>query len=342
MNILVIGGSGFIGPFLLRQLQEKGNRLAVFHRGSSTAKLPENVERIIGDRNQLAASKSVFSRFAPEVVVDLVLSSGKQAQNLMETFRGLARRVVAASSMDVYRAVGVLHGSETGGLEPLPLTEESPLRTKLQTYPRERVQVMQKIFSWLDEEYDKIPVEGAVLSDPSLPGTVMRLPMIYGPGDPLHRFLPVLKRIDDGRSRILFPEDMAAWRGSRGYVENVAHAIALAATDERAAGKIYNVAEEEIFSELEWARKIAAHTGWQGEFVVLPKEQAPKHLLQPGNTAQHWVASSEKIRRELGYREIVPLAEAIERTIAWERTTPMVGSSFHQFDYAAEDAAPAA
>jgi nucleoside-diphosphate-sugar epimerase len=125
-------------------------------------------------------------------------------------------------------------------------------------------------------------------------------------------------------------------------VENVAHAIALAATDERAAGKIYNVAEEETFSELEWARKIAAHTGWQGEFVVLPKEQAPKHLLQPGNTAQHWVASSEKIRRELGYREIVPLAQAIERTIAWERTSPLEGASFHQFDYAAEDAVTAA
>lgn len=250
MNVLVIGGSGFIGSFLVQQLQHD-HRVAVFHRGSSTTKLPDSVERIIGDRNQLPASKSAFSRFSPEVVIDLVLSSGRQAQALIETFRGLTRRVVAASSMDVYRAVGVLHGSELGDLEPLPLTEESVLRTKLQTYPRERVQMMQKIFSWLDEEYDKIPVERAVLSERSLPGTILRLPMIYGPGDPLHRFLPVLKRIDDGRRRILFPEDMAAWRGSRGYVENVAHAMALAATDERAAGKIYNVAEEETFSELE-------------------------------------------------------------------------------------------
>ncbi len=53
----------------------------------------------------------------------------------MGIFRGVATRVVAASSMDVYRACGVLHGSEEGPLEPVPLTEKSALRTKLQTYP---------------------------------------------------------------------------------------------------------------------------------------------------------------------------------------------------------------
>jgi nucleoside-diphosphate-sugar epimerase len=118
----------------------------------------------------------------------------------------------------------------------------------------------------------------------------------------------------------------------------VASAIALAATDERAAGRTYNVAEQQAFSELEWARKIAAQVGWSGEFVILGKEDLPKHLLQPGNSAQHWVVSSKRIRSELGYRETVPLEEAIARTIAWERKNPPAGISFHQFDYAAEDA----
>src|SRR5437588_11107983 len=54
---------------------------------------------------------------------------------------------------------------------------------------------------------------------------------------------------------------------------------------------------------------------WQGEFVVIPPERAPKHLLPPpGNIAQHWVASSERIRGELAYREPVPLEEAIRRS----------------------------
>src|SRR5437667_7095068 len=103
--------------------------------------------------------------------------------------------------------------------------------------------------------------------------------MVYGPGDPLHRFFPMLKRIVDRRTRILMFDEMAAWRSPRGYVENVAAAIALAACSDRAVGEIYNVAEEPAFSELEWARQIAAQARWDGEFTVLPRERTPKHLL---------------------------------------------------------------
>ena len=63
-----------------------------------------------------------------------------------------------------------------------------------------------------------------------------------------------------------------------------------------------------------------------GEFVVLPHDRTPKHLLWPGNTAQHLVASSERIRKELGYRELLPREEAIRRTIEWERANPPVSS----------------
>jgi nucleoside-diphosphate-sugar epimerase len=332
MRILVIGGTGFIGPHLVRQLFEMGHSMAVFHRGSTAADLP--AEQILGERRDLA-----LIRPKADVVIDLILSSGAQAQSLMETLRGIAGRVVAASSMDVYRACGVLHGSEEGPLEPVPLTEDSPLRTKLQTYPPAHVKMLQKLFGWLDDEYDKIPVGRAIMGDPELPGTVLRLPMIYGPGDRLCRFHPVLKRIDDGRRKILFEEGWAAWRSPRGYVENVAAALALAAVSEQAAGRVYNVAETPAFSELDWARKIAAATGWDGEFVTLPKERTPEHLAAPGNSAQHWEADSTRIRRELAYKELVPLDEAIRRTIDWARAHPPGEFNPHKFDYAAEDAA---
>ena len=97
----------------------------------------------------------------------------------------------------------------------------------------------QHLFGWLDQEYDKIPVERALLADKALPATVLRLPMVYGPGDKLHRFFPLLKRMDDGRSAILMAEDLAAWRGTKGYVNDVAAAIAAATASDRAAGRIY-------------------------------------------------------------------------------------------------------
>jgi hypothetical protein len=65
----------------------------------------------------------------------------------------------------------------------------------------------------------------------------------------------------------------------------------------------------------------------------------PGHLLLPHNFAQHWSASSRRIREELGYREPVPPDEALDRTIAWERANAPLAVSAAQFDYAAEDAA---
>jgi nucleoside-diphosphate-sugar epimerase len=334
MKILLIGGSGFIGQFTARQLLQSGHHVTIFHRGQTGA--PHGAEEILGNRQFLQDQQPEFRRQKFDVVIDFVLSSGRQAQQLMDTFRGIAGRVVALSSMDVYRAWGVFYNMEPGGLQELPLTEDSALRTSRITYPPEVLKRAQTIYGWMDAEYDKIPVEQAVLSDPKLPGTILRLPMLYGPGDPLHRFHPILKRIDDGRKQIIFADDVAPLRTPRGYVEDVAAAIALAATSPQAAGRIYNVCEAESFGELDWARKIAAATGWQGEFIVLPHDRTPKHLLWPGNTAQHVVASSERIRKELGYRELVPRDEAIRRTIEWERANPPA-LPLAQFNYEAED-----
>lgn len=339
MRILLIGGNGFIGRFVIGALQEQGHALALFHRGSSPA--PEGVEDLRGSRDQLSTSAEELRSFAPDVVVDFVASSGRQARDLMDVFCGATRRVVMLSSMDVYRAVGIMHGTESGPLQELPLTEDSELRNSRPPYTPEILRALHKTFAWVTDDYDKIPVERAVMNDREFPGTVLRLPMIYGPGDRLHRFYPIVKRILDGRRQIIFAETLAAWRSPRGYVENVAAAIALAATDERAARRIYNVCEEPPFSELEWAKEIAAAMHWDGEFVVLSDEKTPPHLRRPGNAAQHWSGSSARIREELGYSEPVVIEEAIRRTVEWEGDNPPAGDLTPQFDYAAEDAAVA-
>jgi nucleoside-diphosphate-sugar epimerase len=339
MRILLIGGNGFIGSPLLRELRRSGHEVAVFHRRADASLAGADVVRIQGDRNRLSDYLSQLQLFSPDVVVDLILNSGEQARQLMETLREVARRVIAISSMDVYRAWGILHGSEPGPLEPLPLTEDSPLRTVRTLYSPETVKMMQSIFTWVDERYDKIAVEEAIMGDPVVTGTVLRLPMVYGPGDPLHRIFPLLKRFADRRSAILLADDFAAWRGPRGYVENVAHAIALAATSDQAAGRVYNICEEPTLPDLEWQMRIAKRMNWPGSFVVLPRDRTPKHLLLPGTTAQHVVATSERIRTELRYKELVDIEDAIQQTAAWEERHPPSTINLQQFDYDAEDAA---
>jgi nucleoside-diphosphate-sugar epimerase len=339
VRVLVIGGTGFIGPPLVRRLVDAGHEVAVFHRGRTHGALPPRVRLLQGDRHALAAHAAELRALRPEVVADLVLGSGRQAAALMETFRGAAARVVALSSQDVYRACGVLHGLEPGPLEPVPLTEGSALRTRLSTYPPPVIAKLREVFGWLDEEYDKIPVERAILGESALPGTVLRLPMVYGPGDPLHRLFPILKRVDDGRTALLLDERMASWRGTRAYVENVAAAIALAVSRADASGRVYNVGEADSMTELEWTLRVARAAGFTGDVLAVPSALVPPHLAPPGNTAQHWTASTERIRRDLGYDEPVGQGEALARTVEWERAHPPDTIDPAQFDYAAEDRA---
>ncbi len=339
MRVLLIGGTGFIGRHVAAKLVERDHGVAIVHRGKTQAVLPQAVHHIAGDRSKINELRDEFRGWAPDVVIDMILSSAAQARATVDAFRSIARRVVAVSSGDVYRAMAVVHRLEDGPLEPVPLTEESPLRSQRHTYSPEALKAGRAAFPWIDEEYDKIEVEQAIRSDPQLPATVLRLPMVYGPGDPLHRLYPVVKRIRDARPVIIYEESLARCVPCRGYVENVAHGIALAATSDLAAGRTYNLAEPDPYTESEWAAKIGGVAGWHGRIMALSRDRTPKHLVLPYNYEQHLFMDSTRIRSELGYTEQVSVEEALRRTIEWDQANPPPQIDPAQYDYAAEDEA---
>ncbi len=331
MKVLAIGATGFIGRHVAARLAGAGHEVAVLHRGHASLPAHPGIIGIVGDRSAIRDFRGRFREWAPDVAIDMILSSAAQAQATLETLHGIARRIVAVSSGDVYRAMAVLHGLDNGAPEPVPLTEHSALRAQSQTYSPEALAAVRGIFPWVDAEYDKVQVERAIASDSGLPATILRLPMVYGPGDPLHRLYPFVKRAQDGRPAVL-EDRFAQWVPCRGYVENVAEAIALAATSESAAGQVYNVADPEPFTEAQWTAKIV-------RVVVVPREKAPAHLVKPYRFEQHLFMESQRIREELGYRETTSIDEALRRTVAWEGANPPARIDPTQFDYAAEQAA---
>ncbi len=128
------------------------------------------------------------------------------------------------------------------------------------------------------------------------------------------------------------------------YVENVAAAIALVVTDERATGRVYNVADIPVLSEAEWVRAIGRAAGWTGDVVEIAHDHLPVALRGWGNAnmEQEWFTDTTRIRAELGYTEPVSPGEALRRTVAWERANPPTDIPPTLFDYAAEDAVLAA
>jgi nucleoside-diphosphate-sugar epimerase len=337
MHILVIGGTNFMGPLVVRSLSEQGHEITVFHRGQTRTDLPNRVKDLLGDRRSLAESAVELERLAPEVVLDMIPEDEQDALEVMNIFGGVSRRMVAISSQDVYRAFGRVNGKEAGPVESMPITEESALRENLYPYRSETPRDEDDPKRWQDD-YDKILVERVVMGNASLPGTILRLPMVYGPGDYQHRLFSYLQRMDDNRPAILLDEAEAQWRWTHGYVENVADAIALAVTNDRAAGRIYNVGEPFTLMMNEWVEKVGQAAGWQGKIVLVPRGRLPEPLRWGINAEQDIVVDSSRIRRELGYEERVDLEEALRKTIAWERANPPKEIDHKEFDYVAEDA----
>jgi nucleoside-diphosphate-sugar epimerase len=333
MRILVIGGTGFIGRHVVLRLVDGGREVMIFHRGDTVADLPPNTVRTSGDRRDIRSFTSEFKRFAPDAVLDMICYTEQEAQSLISVLESVCQRVVVASSMDVYRNYGRLLRLEAGPPDPHPLTEDSPLRES--ECPHRAIANSPRDFA---ATYEKRHVERVLASAPSFRATILRLPAVYGPGDKYHRTFEYLKRMDDGRQTILLEESRARWPWTRGYVENVADAIALAVLDDRAAGRVYNIGEADALTEAQWVRSIGRAAGWNGEVVTLTEELLPPHLAAPYNFAHHLNCDTSKIREELGYAERVSRDEAMKKTVAWQRAHPPNQGDAVLFDYEAEDA----
>ena len=268
----------------------------------------------------------------------MVIGHEQQASDLMATFAGIARRVVVVSSQDVYQAFGRVNRQEDGDIDPSPITENSPLRNKLYPYRGETLRTEDDPQRWRDD-YDKIPAEHVIMNHPELPGTILRLPAVYGPHDFQHRMFPYLKRMLDGREAILLEASEANWRWTHGYVENVADAIGMTVSDERTSRRIYNVGEPFALSIVERVEHIAKAADWHGRIVTMSAERLPEKLRMDINASQDIVTDTSRIRQELGYSERIDLEEAFRRTIAWERDYFPEKIDPAEFDYAAEDRA---
>jgi nucleoside-diphosphate-sugar epimerase len=274
MRVLVIGGTRFIGPRVVQRLVAAGCDVTVFHRGHHSI-LPSGAQEIRHPSGAMPVRRipDEVRRVEPEIVLHMIAMGAEDGAAATAAFAGSARRIVAASSGDVYRAYGVFLGIEGGPPDPTPLSEDAPLRSRRHPYrkpdtPRESLEYF----------YDKTLVEEALRSDARLPATILRLPKVYGPEE------------NADLATVYGFRGHATWRWTHGHVENVAAALALAVLDERATGRTYNVGE--------------AHTPTVAERLrYLPSRPDAPLFDQAANFSQSINYDTDRIRTELGYRE---------------------------------------
>jgi nucleoside-diphosphate-sugar epimerase len=287
MRVLIIGGTGFIGTHIVRRLADHAHVVAVYHRGRTQAVLPPHVHQILHPRSTLPIQtfpKKLFE-FGPDVVIHTMAMGAADAEACVRAFAGYTGRLVLLSSGDVYRAYGRFMNVEPGPAKEELLSEDAPLRTKLFLY-RGQATSEEALEYW----YEKILAERAVPSEPGLPATILRLPKVYGPGS------------NEDLSTIYRYRHHPGWRWTHGFVENVAAAVALAATHPSAAGRVYNVGEASTPT-------IAERLAW------MPSSEMEPDLNSAFDFMQDIAYDTSRIRKELGYREVVSEEEGVLRTL---------------------------
>jgi nucleoside-diphosphate-sugar epimerase len=285
---------------------------------------------VLGDRRHLGQYADQLRATEPRVVVDVIAYTESDAATCVEVFGGVTERLVVISSQDVYRAYERFLGVGNGKLEAVPYTEEAALRDHLYPY-RDRATGGN---SWVTE-YDKILVERTAMGDERLATTVLRLPMVYGPGDRQQRLAPYVQRMSDERNAIPLEAGHAGWRWTRGYVTNVAHAVALVCGDDRAADRVYNLGESDALSEAEWVAAVGRAAGWSGRVVPIERSRWPTERQLPYDWNQDLVADTTRLRDNLGYAEPIDRDEALRRTVEWQKGQDHHGDPAQE--YAVED-----
>jgi nucleoside-diphosphate-sugar epimerase len=302
MRIFVLGGVGPVGRLTIGQLVEGGHKVTLLHRG--TGHIPPSVTVVRGERREL---DRLIANIDTDVVVDMVCGADYEARALISAFEGRAGRALVLSSADVYRAYDVMTGRDQGPVQCTPIGEDGTLRQSRFPYRGD----VNPIYKY----YDKVLVEEALSRSDQLPVTILRMPLVYGPGC-LSSFSRLFERMVSGMDTIEFDYAAETWRACWSNVENVARAVALAITDERSSGRTYNVADHEMPTYREWVDELAKAIGWKGKLVPKSRRQLLPDTIAVNNPLQDWCIDSSRIRQELGFVEMSGWREALANTIA--------------------------
>ena len=301
MRVVILGGTRFIGRAVVERLAP-GHEVLVVHRGECEPEgLPE-VRHVHADRSNLLAVGTELREFRADALVDVSGMSAPDARGALDIF-GAELRIVAISSVDVYRAYASFHRGLA--VEPVPLTELSPRRGPEHWY--------------IDRpDQENVEFEDVYLAARA---TVLRLGAVYGPHDDPSRLEFILRRVRAKRSRI--PIGSGSLRFSRVYVRDVARAVERALTVDAIGGRAFNVCESETWDYADFARQIITAAGSDAELIRVPGRVLPVDMLITATFPQDLLADGALGREVLGWEE-TDCIDALEQSVRWELDHPPV------------------
>lgn len=323
-RVLVIGGTGPTGIPLVRDLVARGDTVTILHRGThERAETPAEVEHVHADPYDADSLRAALAGRT----WDVTLAMYGRLRRIAELTVGHTGRFVSVGGVPAYLGWMNPWAHDPPGL-PVPVAEDAPTVDD----------------PALDEKGYRIARTEEVVLGHHPTAAHFRYPYVYGPHQLAPREWCIVRRVLDGRTRIVVADDGLTLH-HHGYTENLAHALLLAVDrPDAAAGKVFNVGDEEVLSVRQVIEIVADALGHHLEIVSMPHDlalPARPMLAQPLPT--HRVMDLGRVRADLGYRDRVPARVALAATARWLSANPIAPGAPEEmvltdpFDYDAED-----
>lgn len=305
MRVVIIGGSGHVGSYLVPALVDRGHSVVNVSRGAAKPYRPHYawglVENVSLDRTaeeQAGKFGAKIAALKPDVVIDMIAFDLQSTQHLVEALRGKVQHYLFCSSIWVY-----------GSLSAIPATEVEP-PNPIDVYGKGKAASE----AWLMRE---ARLHG-------FPATCFRPGHIVGEGwapiNPIGNANPqIFSQIARGDTLVL--PNLGLETVHHVHAHDVAQWV-ICAIEHRAAsiGEVFNTVSEQAVNLRAYAETVFRWFGREPKLEFQPLEQwLPSQGEWAENTRGHIVRSSchsiEKSRERLGYRPRYSSYEAVHEAV---------------------------
>lgn len=302
LNLLILGGTGYIGPHLVRHAHARGHKVTIFTRGQRDADLPSDIVRLVGDRD---GKLGALEGKKWDAVIDDSATNPDWVRQSTALLKGNVGRYLFTSSTGVFYPYLKRPADETMPV----LTEPTDQRDGSMKFGTDKAQCEKIVTDTFGDH-----------------GVVVRPTYIVGPGDTTNRFPYWPQRLAKG-GEVLAPgkkDDPVQIIDVRDLAEFMVKLL----EDQR--GGIYNVAgpKQQLFVR-DFYEQAAKALDAKVQFVYIDDYEfltehkigsAVPWIMLKGNDYGHTSSKNDKaVAAGLTFR---PLATTMRDTLTWWESVP--------------------
>jgi nucleoside-diphosphate-sugar epimerase len=304
MKILVVGGTRFLGYYLVKKLLADGHEVALFNRGLTPDDFGGQVRRIPGDRNDRKAFHQKLGKEKFDVVVDMIAFRADDSQSAVETFSGNIGHFFHISTGSVYVVTKDF---------PCPLHEEDFDR---EIYPKPAKNEELWLYGYHKRKCEDVLRQA--YEKHRFPVTILRLPIVMGERDYTLRAYSYFLRLEDGKPLVLPDGGLNAF--THIYQDDIVRTVSANLQNAWAYGQAYNLAQQEILTLRAFVLAAAGILGRKPDVIDIPTDvldlQGLGVSFSPFSTRRPFILSIEKARRDLAFSS-TPFETWLGKTILW-------------------------